>query len=170
MAGIEITTNIQLNTVMNNILEQVFDEVSDIISKTFKENYIQKMVYDSHGPNTVYENPLGQEFKEAWVWGQIKISAREVSKEMFYDWKNMDSVPDKWGSTGIHGSTVPGWSSDERSFLAEVLNKSGPSSSLWLSVSRTQAYWTTFIQDYVDGGKLKQLFDKTFSKYGIRAG
>ena len=165
-----VQTTAELQGILDQIIEQVFDEVSDIILKTFKENYIQKMVYNSHGTNAFYVNDAGQEFKEAWIWTPIKRSATEITRTMFYNWSQMDRNPSEWGTIGIHGSLISPWDEDERPYLMDTLNKVGRSSHLNVSVYRPQAYWNEFINDYVTSGKLKILFDNTFAKYGIKSG
>lgn len=162
---------------MEKIVELVIREVTKEVLKDFKDDYIQKYVYDDHEANTVYANPKGQEFKEAWEWEDIKKSASTISSTMFYNWKKMSTNPNAFTngkdgfSIGIHGSNVGSWDSDERPYLAETLNKSGFSSGLWVSVDRKEGqYWNRFISDYVQSGKLKRVVDKYAKTHGLSLG
>lgn len=160
---------------MVKIAELVIRETTKEVLKDFKEDYIQKYVYDDHEPNKVYHNPKGQEFKNAWEWEDIKKSANTISSTMFYNWKKMSLNTHAFESgefggvgIGIHGSEVGGWDTDERSYLAETLNKSGFSSGLWVSVDRKEGqYWNRFISEYVQSGKLKRVIDKHAKANGL---
>lgn len=171
----------QIQREMEKIAELVIRDSTKEILEKFKEDYIQKYVYDSHEPNKVYHNPKGQEFKEAWEWEDIKKSATQISSTMFYNWKKMSNIPhyfmggDYSGfgggiEIGIHGSNVGSWDSDERPYLAETLDKTGYSSSLWVSVDRAYAYWQEFINKFVNGGELKRVVDKNAKKHGLTLG
>lgn len=161
---------------MEKIAELVIRDSTKEILEKFKEDYIQKYVYDSHEPNKVYHNPKGQEFKEAWEWEDIKKSATQISSTMFYNWKKMSNLPAAFTNgkddftIGIHGSNVGSWDSDERPYLMETLDKTGYSSSLWVSVDRAYAYWQEFINKFVNGGELKRVVDKNAKKHGLSLG
>ncbi len=162
---------------MEKIAELVIMDSTKEILEKFKQDYIQKYVYDGHEPNKVYHNPKGQEFKEAWEWEDIKKSATQISSTMFYNWKKMSLNTHAFEGgefggigIGIHGSEVGGWDTDERPYLAETLNKTGYSSSLWVSVDRAYAYWQEFINKFVNGGELKRLVDKNAKKHGLTLG
>jgi len=169
----------QIQAEMEKIAELVIRETTKEVLEDFKEDYIQKYVYDDHEPNKVYSNPKGQEFKNAWEWEDIKKSANTISSTMFYNWKKMSNIPHYFTGSdysgfgggveiGIHGSNVGRWDSDERPYLAETLNKSGFSSGLWVSVERKEGqYWNRFISDYVQSGKLKRVIDKHAKKHGL---
>lgn len=174
---VDVTTTAQLQGIMNDILVKVFDKVTKETLRVFRDEYIRPIVYDSHGPNKVYKNPLGDEFLESWQWQRLQVSATEVSQKMWQNWQEMSTVPNAFEKgdfggigIGIHGSWVGGFDPDERPYLAETLNKKGPSSSLWVSVSRPSGYWDTFIRSYVESGKLKQNFDAAFASFGIKSG
>jgi hypothetical protein len=155
---------------MSEIAEKLIKDVSEELIILFKEDYIQKYVYDSHGDNEVYFNPKGQEFKESWEWEEIKRSATQVSRMMFHNPDKMSSIPDYFGFVGVHGSMVDGWDSDERSYLPEVLNKRGYSSKLWVSVSRPAGYWTMFLNHMIVNKKLNFIVAKHAIKYGLKLG
>lgn len=157
-------------TGIKEVLEQkariIIKKTTDEVLERFK-GYIQEHVYDGHEPNEIYYNPRGQEFKEAWDWTPIKKEVDMLVTRMWYDWSEMSNIPDffikgKNGgiSVGIHGSKVGDWDSDERPYLAEVLNKTEPSSSLWISVGRKKAYWNEFIDDFIKGGELGRIIKK----------
>jgi hypothetical protein len=50
------------------------------------------------------------------------------------------------------------------------LDKTGYSSSLWVSVDRAYAYWQEFINKFVNGGGLKRVIDKNAKKHGLSLG
>jgi hypothetical protein len=171
---IEITTEVQLKSLMGKIVRDVIEEVSDEMLRAFKEDFID--VYALHKDNKIYRQ-TGEFRNEAWDWEAIKQTTTEVSRKFLYDGMKMSThntdeyISSKSGfGIGTHGSSVWGWDEDERPYLADTLNKTRPSSSLWLSRGRSGAYWDEFISQYVRGGKLKLLLDATFSKYGIKSG
>jgi len=175
MGQVVITTNIQLDAMMKDILEKVFEKVSDSVLKKFQIEYLKKIAYrgyENYSGNSVYKNDSpDNSFFNSWEWSEIKFSANEITRTMWYNWQKMNMDSNAFGTNiGIHSSLVKGWDVDERSYLAETLNKSAPSSSLPMSVPRPGAYWDDFIRDYVTSNKLKQEFDKAFADFGIRAG
>lgn len=174
---VEVTTTVQMQSIMNDILVKVFDKVSDKISEDFREDYLIKIAYrgfTGYSGNVIYNNPdEAGSFLNSWKWKDIKFNANEVTREFWHDWEGMNGPePEAFGTrTGIHGSLIGGkWDVDERKYLATTLNKSEPSSSLAISVGRPGAYWSDFISNYVESGKLKQEFDKAFSSFGIKSG
>jgi hypothetical protein len=163
-----------IQKAMVMVAELVIEDVSKELLDKFKKDYVQKYVYDSHGENSVYENPHGNEFMEAWMWDDLQKSATGVSKKMFYNWTTMGLNAYAFGygnpdavNTGIHASNVDGWDMDERKYLMETLDKSGPSSKLWVSVKRPGGYWQTFINDYISGGKLRNMVAKYAKMRGL---
>jgi hypothetical protein len=171
---LKIITIGQVEKEMEKIARRAIENITKRVLEDFKKDYIQKYVYDSHPSNKVYKNPRGQEFKEAWNWTPIKTSLTELTSTMWYDYSKMTTIPNyfisgKNGgiSIGIHGSEVGGWDTDERPYLMDTLNKVGYSSSLWVSVARTHAYWNEFINNYVYNGTLRRIINEEFSKLGI---
>lgn len=157
----------QLQSAMERAVRRMLDSASKEILEEFKEEYIQKYVYDSHGKNKVYQNPNGQEFKESWEWTGIQKLSDELVTTMWYNYSKMSTNPGAFGLVGIHGSNVEGWSPDERPYLAETLDKTGYSSSLWVSVKRPVAYWQKFIQDMFNAGKLQKILEKHARANGL---
>lgn len=142
-------------------LENVTSEVLEL----FKTQYVDKYVYNSHGANQVYHGgsakPTGQ-FREAWEWEDIKKVTNTLVTAMWYNPKNLSFDSD----TFLHGSKYSS-PTDVRNTLMDILNTSGYSSSLWLSVSRSNAYWDEFITDMFSSSKLSNIIKKHFVKQGF---
>ena len=160
-----IQNQADLSSVIENQARKAIEEATEEVLDLFKEKYVQAMVYDSHEPNKDYYNksktPTG-EFKEAWLWTDIKKSANRLITTFFYN----PSLLSHDAPTFLHGSTF-GSPTDAREDLAAILNKTGPSSSHWISVIRPQAYFDEFIQDMFDNGDLEKILTKYFVKYGF---
>ena len=160
-----IQNQANLSNVIEDQARKAIEEATEEILDLFKEEYVQKMVYDSHGSNTVYYNGNGKptgEFKDAWLWTDISKSANKLITTFFYN----PSLLSHDAPSFLHGSTF-GSPQDAREQLPDILNKTGRSSSLHISVSRPQAYFDEFIQDMFDNGDLEKILTKYFVKYGF---
>ena len=142
-------------------LENVTDEVLEL----FKRDYVDKYVYNSHGVNQTYHNGSGKptgEFREAWEWEDVKKVTNSLVTTMWYNPQNLSFDSESF----LHGSKYSS-PTDVRNTLMDILNKSGYSSSLWLSVSRSVAYWDEFISDMFGSSKLDSIIKKHFVKQGF---
>ena len=155
-----------MKNVLEKKIEQLLENSANEIIDEFK-NYVIRFVYENHKKPTVYENPNGREFLDNWEWSKIKKVGLEMSKEMFFNWKNISNDPDRFGLYGIHGSMITGWDRDARRFMPEILDKK-ISSSARISVIRPQTYWKMFIRDMFQGGQLKKIIDKNARKLGLQ--
>ena len=108
--------------MIENQARKAIEEATEEILDLFKEKYVQAMVYDSHEPNKDYYNksktPTG-EFKEAWLWTDIKKSANRLITTFFYN----PSLLSHDAPTFLHGSTF-GSPTDAREDLAAILTTS----------------------------------------------
>lgn len=143
----------------NNALQAITKEVLGI----FIDEYIVKLVYQSHGGNVVYHNGTKDptfQFLEAWDWTPIKKAINTISTELWFNPANMDFDMD----TFLHGSK---YSSpvDVRDNLPAILE--GRKSRLWLSVYRPERFWQKFIEDMFNGGKLESIITKHFVANGF---
>jgi hypothetical protein len=145
---------------------RAIEDATKEILKEFRENYIRKFVYEGHKSNVRYHNDTKKptyQFLNAWKWTEIKRATNSLVTELFYN-------PDMLGfdsSTFLHGS-IYSRPNDVRETLMDILNKSGRSSSLWLSVSRNTPYWDRFLEDMFNGGKLERILTKHFKNLGFR--
>lgn len=164
-AKMDIRSEQDLNQFLERAIEEALDAASEELLEVFKKKYIQKYVYESHGINEIYHGGSGKptrEFSEAWDWTKIKKQLNLLTKELWYN-------PSKLGfdmETFKHGSpysTPP----DSRASLMDILNKSGYSSSLWLSVNRDVPYWDKFVEDCFSGGLLERTLSKHFLAKGF---
>lgn len=142
-------------------MEKIIDEVL----KLFKKNYIIKYIYNGHKQNVIYHAGSGRptyEFLDAWEFTQITKQLNILSATLFYNPKSMSFDQ----TTFLHGSRYSR-PNDVRNNLMDILNKSGYSSSLWLSVSRSVPYWDKFIVDMFSGGELTKIINKHFKDEGF---
>lgn len=161
----DIRNPAQLNQILEKIVTEVIEEVSEKVLKRLQEN-IDRDTYGSHDPNKWYlsgsKRPSGQ-FKDSFEWEDTKKIANEITKTLWYNWQKMGNDPNEF----FHGSNIKGWPSDARQFLADFLNKSGPSSSLFISVNH-EPFWTNTLNEIFQNGELKQWFDSAFKRRGIQ--
>lgn len=165
-----VDTQADLQSLIEQQARKAIEAATEEVLDIFKEKYIQKMVYDSHKVNARYHDdtmePTGQ-FKRAWMWTAISKVLNTLSTEMFYD----PTLLRHDSSTFLHGSKYRKrgsiWSEDARETLMDILNKEGRSSSLWLSVSRPEAYFDRFIEDMFDNGELNRILTKHFTAHGF---
>lgn len=173
MAG-TISNENELIKVMKEAVRKALDGVTKDVLQIFREEYIMKMVYEEHIPNSRYYNNSRTptyEFKDAWDWSAIREDVKELSTQLWYDGSTLsfDEIGDDWrNDTYLHGSrysTPP----DVRMHLMDILNKKGRSSSLWLSSTavRKRAYWTEFIKDMITRGELEKIVTKHFVANGF---
>jgi len=160
MPTYEITSPAQLQETLKNIVIEVIEAVSKDLLEIFKEDYIQKEVYDGHKPNVKY-NPTG-EFYDAWEFTDVEVALKEVTTELWYNWMSMGYDPD----TYTHSSASSNWPNDTREHLADWLNRT-VSSSHWFSVKRNERYWNKFIREQVTENRIDKLFKKHFALRGI---
>lgn len=150
---------------MQKICEEVIKKVSDELLFRL-HNAIQKYTYRSHGPNKYYYDGSRKptyEFLNAFQLTNMESDLTQVTRSIFYNWQSMRADPDTW----LHGSNIKGWYPDAREQLADFLNKSGLSSSLPISVNH-EPFWSNFLDEWTENGKVFQLFDREFRRYGIR--
>jgi uncharacterized phage-associated protein len=142
---------------------EALEKIAGRVLEIFKKDFVRKLVYQSHGTNKVYKPTY--EFEKAWQWTPLKKQVMTLSKEMYYNPIGMTLDRDNF----IHGSNFPKSSpSDARKNLADILNKSGKSSSLWVSVSRPVPYWDVFILAAFQGGMLSKIVNEEFTKVGFK--
>jgi hypothetical protein len=181
----EVSTTVELQNLMAKIVRDVIEQVSDQVLDDFKKDYIDKYVY---GWGTPLWYKRTYEFRdEAWDWDAIKQSATEVTRMMYFDGNKMPTHTSdlytayKGSKIGQHGSEIPPYSQDAREYMASILDVDRNTSTLlklgatkgskdYVRPYRDKSYWEEFISDYVNGGKLKSLLDKTFASYGIKSG
>lgn len=155
-----ITNEGQLKAIIERLAEEALEAVADRVLKKFKEDFVEPIVLNSHGPNSVYEK-TGQ-FEDAWEWTALKKDLKTLSKEMWYNPSKMTLDRKNF----VHGSNYP--PNDARTELMDILNKSGYSSSLWVSVRRPAPYWDVFILAAFQGGLLSKIINEEFSKRGFK--
>ena len=146
---------------MQKLAEEALEGITKEVLNIFKQKYIKGIVFDSHGANKVYRR-TGQ-FESAWNFSQIKKLINVISTELWYDSSKLTTFEPESFVHGSRYSTPP----DVRDNLQDILNKSGLSSSLWLSVKRSQPYWTTFLNDMFNGGELNRIVTKHFKSKGF---
>jgi len=151
-------------TQLKNLIEKdvekaikgTVDEVMKLLKKSINEN-----VYDDN--NSWYLDGTGipsYEFRDlAWVMAPIRKTIREIVGKIYYDGKRMDADEATWK----HYSKIGDWG-DSREYLADILNKSGWTSSLhW---KKTAPYWDKLI-NLLDNGEFDKIFRREFKKLGI---
>jgi hypothetical protein len=154
---------------MEGIVEEVINDVSWELT-TMLEDYIKMFTYRfEYYPNSVYHNKSHEptyEFLRAWKWSKIRKEVKSMFMEMQYDSSDMRYDPKTW----LHGS----YSGDARENLADILNVTGYTSSL-MAPSGTRLlsklrmpYWDLYIEALFSRGKLNQMFDKEFRRFGIK--
>lgn len=155
----------QLLKIMEEKATKALNNITEEVLELFKTEYIDKYVYNSHGPNKVYHDGSSQptgEFREAWQWADLKKATNSLVTYMWYNPGKLSFDVDSFKHGSIYGTPE-----DARASLMDILNKQGYSSSLFLSVSRSVAYFDQFIIDLFDNGKLDQIIAKHFKKEGF---
>ena len=150
----------QLQQIMEKLASEALEVVADRVLKKFKEEFVEPIIFKSHGPNSVYERT--GEFENSWEWTALKKDLKTLSKEMWYNPSKMTLDRKNF----VHGSNYP--PNDARKELMDILNKSGYSSSLWVSVKRPAPYWDAFILAAFQGGMLSKVISEEFSKRGFK--
>lgn len=145
---------------MGELAEEAIQSASKEILELFQEDYLKDIVFNSHGANKMYNRT--NEFYESWDFSKIKKTLNVISTELWYNPSKMSFDPQNF----VHGSIYSS-PEDVRDNLMDILNKSGYSSTLWLSVSRSLPYWTTFIMKMFSGGELERIVDKHFKAKGF---
>ena len=165
----------QIQREMELIAVKLFQNVSEKILMDF-QGYV-KGVYKKKP--TVYSNP-GTKMFEAWEWDEIKRNATEISRKMVYNPDLLQSksvVPSfndnpasRYSDFGIHGSKHWDGTEDVRDIMPDIMN-SEPGEAYWsthpMTYQRPYKFWDKFIQDYVNGGKLKNVIDKEARNLGL---
>jgi hypothetical protein len=162
----DIFNDVQLQQILEQKARNVLEKSSKEILKMFKDEYVQKYVYDSHGDNKEYSETL--EFKESWVFTNIEKKANELVTTMFSNPALMSFNPTEYSTVGTHGSTF-GNPNDVRPYLSEILDKN-LSSSLYVSVFRSTRYWNKFLEDHIYGDGLRNIFNKHCLAEGLTPG
>lgn len=155
---------------MTQVAERVIRQATKEILKEFKEEYIAG-VYKKDP--VVYRND-GIGFSDAWEWEDIQKNASSISSKMFYNSKKTQSIPDAFDEMdnlpyrgyGIHGSLH--WeTSDVTDIMPEIMNEDGKKSSHPMTFDRPYKYWDKFINEYVNGGKLRSLMNRIAKENGL---
>lgn len=155
----------QINKIIEGIARKVISDATEEILSDFKREYVEKHAYVVGSPK-VY--PRGFEFRDAWIWDEIKRNADTLTTMMFNDWSGMQTPSPRGKSPFIHTtftSSGTRWADDSRKYLAEALDKMNP--SIWLTGNRTGGYWDKFKSGYVNSGKMKRVIDKHARKHGL---
>lgn len=149
----------ELKRILEKEAESAIEDASKEVLQILKKDYILKYAY-TKSPK-VYRRTM--EFLDSFDWGEIKSSINTLTREMSYRSENLPSYdPEKF----VHGSFI-GNPNDARENLADILNKTGFSSSLWISVERKRAYWDEFINEMFSGGRLEKILRKHFLNHGF---
>lgn len=158
---------------MQRVAKVAIDNVSKKVRRLLADQ-IDKDVYKSHGPNSVYyagnKEPTGQFKDEAWgLDPATEKGVRKVIAALYYKpaEDDVESIAFN-GSTWLHGSNIEGWG-DARSILASILNQDTKLSSLWMTVDRgsDHRFWENFLDELFDNGKLEQFFLEEFRRMGF---
>lgn len=161
-----ITHKGELITLMEKLIRNVMEESSEEILEIFKKEYIEKFAY-AKGKPVMY--PTTFEFRDSWIWGDIKKHADTLVMEMFNDWERMPSLSRRATPPFIHTTFTSSdtiWDDDSRPHLASILDNS-PISTAFLTGNRVGGYWTKFIRAMFTSGKLKRIIDKNAKAKGI---
>jgi hypothetical protein len=161
----DIKNEQELNQLVEKLAREAIESITIEVLNLFK-TYVYKHVYTSHGSNAIYHDGSGlptYEFMEAWQWSEIRKQLDVISTQMWFNPGRMDFDMDTF-KHGSKYSTPP----DARASLMDILNKTGYSSSLWLSVSRKVAYWDEFISDMFDRGELGKIVTRHFLSKGFQ--
>lgn len=142
----------ELNGALLIVLNDVISNVSDRIIGLLQDNI--KKFATAQGSDWYQKTG---EFEAAFKWNDIKASLNSISREMIYDWETMTFDPKKF----IHGSP---WGGDARQNLWDILNVSGPTSSLLWKYS--MPYLDITISWLTNGGWL-ELFRQELQKSGL---
>jgi len=160
----DIRSEADLQTIMERAARNAINSATKEILSLFREEYIMKYVYQSHDPNKRYHADTRKptyEFKNAWDWTGIEKRINMLVTELWYNSSNMDYSE----KTMKHGSKYSS-PNDVTGNLADILNKRGLSSSLWLSVNR-EPYWDIFIEKVFSGGELDRILSRHFAANGF---
>jgi len=159
----DITNQSDLEKAMGDLLEDVIKEVSEKMLLQLRKN-ILRYTYGTHGKNKDYydgsKHPT-YEFLYSWKLSGISKVANEVTRELFQEWENMSYDAPTW----LHGSIVSN-PNDVRETLADILNKKGYSSDLFLSVYH-EPYWDVTTDQLFDGGYLDKWFTEALQNRGV---
>jgi hypothetical protein len=160
----DITNEADLERIMGDILEDVIKEVSEKALDLLR-SYILLDVYAHHGRNVDYYNMSAKptlEFLHSWKLENIVRAMPNIIRELYQDWETMRFDE----PTFLHGSKYNRTHAhDQRENLAEILNKDGRTSSLWLAVE-VRPYWDNFIED-LSKGRIDQWFEQALEDRGV---
>ena len=148
---------------MQKLAGEAIEAVADRVLTEFQRDYIAKYVY-TDSPS-MYQRTY--DFIRAWDWTPLKIEITKLTKEMWYNPGKVDPNIDKYQHGSIYSTPEIVIAS-----LMDILNKTGRSSSLWLSngVDRKEAYFDKFLEDFFAGGKLERIVFQEFTKRGFVRG
>jgi hypothetical protein len=150
---------------VEKLATEALEAASEEILEIFKRKYVEKYIYNSHGKNSIYHAGSGKpsyEFRDAWRFTELRKQLNIISTELWYNPGRLEFDMDTFKHGSLY-STPP----DSRASLMDILNKSGYSSSLWLSVSRSVPYWDKFLEDAFSGGLLNKVITKHFTSRGF---
>jgi len=161
----------EIEAIMENLAREIIEIVAEQVLKDFQNDYIAKVMKPQ--PNFYRANRnRSPSFISSWEWTKLKKDATSISKTMFYNYEKTKSSPHyfdrlnpPYKGFGIHGSEHPS-SNDVREFMPDIMNQEHVSDAP-VTFDRPFAYWTQFIIQYVEGGKLKQLVDRTAKSKGL---
>lgn len=150
----------QITNLVESKAQIAIGKATKRILEDFKKEFIDRIVYNSHGRNAFYKPT--NEFRDAWEWTEISMKANMLVTELYYNPSGMSFNAERF----IHGSS---WSKppDVRDNLMDILNKRGLSSSANLSVSRPAAYWDIFIWSLFRGGMLSKILNEELKAVGF---
>jgi len=155
----QIKTEQDLKKIMEQATKKAIQGASNEILELFQEEYLKKIAYISNPK--MYQRT--NEFFESWNFTDVKKLLNIISTELWYNPSKLVTFD---SDNFIHGSKYSS-PPDVRDNLEKILNKSGYSSSLWLSVKRSAPYWDTFIYDMFSGGQLDKIVSKHFVANGF---
>lgn len=159
----DILSEAELRKVLEEKLREAFKLITQEVYQIFMDKYVIKYVYGGHGANVAYydftREPTGQ-FANAWEWSEFRKVSDRFFQELWYNYETMDVDED----TYLHGSNY--WSqTDMRKELPRIFDELiFPNFSL--TVERKDPFWTTFIEDMFNSGKLKKIMNKHFLSIG----
>jgi len=151
-----------LDRVVEKATRSLMEDLSEEVLALFTDKYVRRYAY-VYGP-TKYHNPRGQEFLNAWEWTEIQQLADTLVTTM---WNNpVLMTPGVRDGRFIHSSYSGSWPEDTRDMLPEYLDGQ-PISSIIHPGDRAGGYWSKFIKEIYNSGKLKRIINKHAKRYGF---
>lgn len=154
----EVRNDKQVENMLRKLAEEALDATAVEVLDIFLKKYIWKFAYIKNPK--MYQRT--KEFADAWEFKDLRVSAKVIAKELWY---NPDKVPTFAPKRFIHGSKYSS-PTDIRKNLPAILE--GKQSSLWISVNRKNKFWQVFISDMTSRGELHRIIFKNFSAKGFK--